>query len=56
MVKKVNAIQAVDTNKLVTKADYSTEIYKIEKKIPNHDKFINGKTFYWKIKTNKISN
>ena len=40
MVKTFNAIHTSDTNKLVKKGDYNTKIDKIEKKIPDHDKYI----------------
>ena len=39
-LRKLNAIQATDTIDLVRKADYSTKIIKIEKKIHYHDKYI----------------
>ena len=39
-LRKLNAIQATDTIDLVSKADYSTKIIKIEKKIHDHDKYI----------------
>ena len=41
MVKKANAIQTTDTNF----CDYSTKIEKIEKKIPDHSKYINTPEF-----------
>ena len=40
MVKKVNAIQTIDTSDLVKKADYNTKIEEIDKKISNHVKNI----------------
>ena len=40
MVKTFNAIHTRDTNKQVKKGDYNTKIDKIEKKIPDHDKYI----------------
>ena len=38
MVKKLNAIETIDTIDLVKKADCNTKIGGIEKKIPDHDK------------------
>ena len=40
MVKKVNAIQTIDTSDLVKKADYNTKIEEIDKKISNYVKNI----------------
>ena len=40
MVKNVNVIQITDTIDLVKKIDHNTKIEKIEKKLPNHDKYI----------------
>ena len=49
LVKKVNRIQATDTNNFVRKEkdDYTTKIPKIEKKILdyNHDKYITSHEF-----------
>ena len=45
MVKNVNAIQVVDTSNLVSKADYNTKIDEIEKKIPDHSKYITTPEF-----------
>ena len=42
-LQKVNAIQTIDTNDLVKKAGRSTTIYEIEKKMPDHDKYITTK-------------
>ena len=39
-LKKVNAIQNIDTNDLVKNTDYNIKIGDIEKKIPDHDKYI----------------
>ena len=41
MVQKVNAIKTIDTSDLVTKAEYSTKIENIERKVSIHDLFIN---------------
>ena len=46
MVKKVNAIWTNGTSDTVKKADYSTKVRHIEKKIPNHDKHITCNEFY----------
>ena len=46
----VNAIQSSDTSDLVRKGGYSTKIEEIEKKIPNHDKYITTKEFNKLIK------
>ena len=40
LLKKDNAMQTIDTSDLVKKADYNTKIVGIEKKIPDHDKYI----------------
>ena len=40
MVKKVNAIQTIETSDLIKKADYDTKVDEIERKIPNHDIYI----------------
>ena len=37
LVKNVNAIQSSDTDNLVKKTDYNTNINEIEKKISDHD-------------------
>ena len=42
-LQKVNAIQTIDTNDLVKKAGSNTTIYEIEKKMPDHDKYITTK-------------
>ena len=42
LVKKFNAI---DPSKLITKIDYDSKFKKIEKKIPNHDKYITTNEF-----------
>ena len=41
MVQKVNAIKTIDTSDLVTKAEYSTKIENIERKVSIHDLLIN---------------
>ena len=53
-VKKVNAIQAIDTSDLVKKADNNTRIEDIEKKIINHDKYITKNEFNKLTKKNFI--
>ena len=45
MVKNIRAIQTIDTNDLVKKADYNTKIDENERKISNHDKFITTQEF-----------
>ena len=45
MVKKVNAIQIINTSDSVKKADYYTKIEEIEKKIPGHEKYITTNDF-----------
>ena len=47
MVKKVNAIQAVDAGNLIKKTDYDTKISEIEKKMLDHDhaKYITTQEF-----------
>ena len=45
MVKKDNSVQTNDTSDLVKKADYNTKIDEVEKKIPNHDKYITTQEF-----------
>ena len=45
LVKKVNAIQAIDTSDLVKKADNNTRSQDNEKKIINHDKYITKNEF-----------
>ena len=45
LVKKVNAIQAIDTSDLVKKADYNTKIGDIEKRVPDHYKYITTNDF-----------
>ena len=44
-LKKVNAIQAIDTSDLVKKADYNTKIGDIEKRVPDHYKYITTNDF-----------
>ena len=44
-VKKLEAIQAIDTNKLVEKTDCNAKIKDIEDKIPDHFVYINTNTF-----------
>ena len=41
----VNVIQTNDSSELVRKADYKTKSEDIEKKIPNHDKYITTNDF-----------
>ena len=45
MVKKVNAIQIINTSDSVKKADYYTKIEEIENKIPGHEKYITTNDF-----------
>ena len=47
LVRKVNAIQTTDTSNLVNKAEYSTKIAEINKKILYHnlDKYITTQKF-----------
>ena len=45
MVKKVNAIQTNDTINLINKTDYDAKVVAIEKKIPDHDKYITTTEF-----------
>ena len=45
MIKKVNAVQTIDTSNLVKKAEYKTKIYEIKNKIPNHDEYITTQEF-----------
>ena len=40
LVRKVNAIQTIDTSNLVKKANDKTKIIESETKIPDHDKYI----------------
>ena len=45
LVKKVNAIQTIDTSDLVKKTDYDTKLEETKRKIPNHDKYITTNDF-----------
>ena len=45
LVKKGNAIRTIGTSDLVKKATYNTKIYEIEKKVPDHDKYIATQKF-----------
>ena len=45
MVKKVNAIQIINTSDSVKKADYYTKIEEFENKIPGHEKYITTNDF-----------
>ena len=45
MVKNIRAIQTINTNDLVKKADYNTKIDENERKIPNHDKCVTTQEF-----------
>ena len=45
LVKNVNTVQTIDTIDLVKIADYDTEIVKIEKKMPGHDRYITTNDF-----------
>ena len=45
MVKKVNAIQIINTSDSVKKADYYTKIEEIENKIPGHEKYVTTNDF-----------
>ena len=45
LVTKSNAIDVVDVNKLVSKADYRTKIVEIKTKIPVHEKYITTPEF-----------
>ena len=45
MVKKINAIQTNDTINLINKTDYDAKVVAIEKKIPDHDKYITTTEF-----------
>ena len=45
MIKKVNAIQTIDTSNLVKKAEYKTKIDEIKNRIPNHDEYITTQEF-----------
>ena len=40
LIPKVNAIQAIDTSDQLKEADCNTKIEDIEKKIPDHNKYI----------------
>ena len=44
-LKKVNAIQAIDTSHLVKKANYNSKIEEIEKEIPDRNKYISINEF-----------
>ena len=54
LVKEVNAIQTTDTSDVVKKVVYNTKTDEIEKKIPNHDKYITTQEFNW-LTTEKIA-
>ena len=45
MIKKVNAIQTIDTSNLVKKAECKTKIDEIKNRIPNHDEYITTQEF-----------
>ena len=51
MVKKVNAIQTNDTINLINKTDYGAKVVAIEKKIPDHDKYITTTEEFNKLTT-----
>ena len=46
-LKKVNAIQTTDTNNLVKRADYNTNLLKLKKKLDHdhHNKYITTQEF-----------
>ena len=46
LVKKVNALQTIDTSELVKKANYNTKLVEIKKKIPGHGKYITTYDFH----------
>ena len=46
MVKKVNVVQTIHTSDLVKKPTTIKKIEDIEKKIPNHDKYITTNEFH----------
>ena len=52
LVRKVNAIQTIDTSNLVKKADDKTKIVESETKIPDHDKYITTTEFDKLMKNN----
>ena len=56
MVKNVNAIPNADVlvtaDDLVKKVDYNTQFDEIEKKIPDHDKYISTKPEFNKLMEN----
>ena len=45
LVKFFNAIRSNDTSDLVKRDDYNAKILQIEKKIPNHHKYITANDF-----------
>ena len=40
LIRKGNAIQTIDTSDLGKKANFNTKIKDIEKKVPNHNKYV----------------
>ena len=52
LVRKVNAIQTIDTSNLVKKPDDKTKIIESEMKIPDHDKHITTTEFDKLMKNN----
>ena len=45
LVKKVNAIWTIDSSNFVKKTDYDTKIVELEKRIPDHEKYITTNDF-----------
>ena len=43
--KKVNAIRTIDSSNFVKKTDYDTKIVELEKRIPDHEKYITTNDF-----------